>query len=165
MLQTFFSLEVNSGGKKTDVVMHLTCKHVTTETLPRTYKVLKQVLPSIFKTTCFNDNEFSFATEVKNTEIGHLFEHIIITYLCEISIELENCNVIFNGETSWNWNKEPLGTYHITFNVGKKDTLLFLEALTLSISLIEFILQQETIQSPATPKMPLFAQSFKLSVN
>ncbi|HUD44981.1 MAG TPA: hypothetical protein VMR41_05530 [Patescibacteria group bacterium] len=108
--------------------------------IPGTYSILRQNLPSIFTSKCFNDNQYSFKKEVKNTEIGHLFEHILLEYLCIEKIKMGYEDAVFNGVTNWNWIEDPKGTFHITVDAGWQEKELFMAAFEKSITLLNMIL-------------------------
>jgi hypothetical protein len=137
-----FSLIVKQNNKHTDITMNMFNAIVNTRSLPHTYTILGNQLPSIYKATCFNDNNLPFSEEVLHTEIGHLFEHILLEYLCLYKIKNGSRAAVFNGETSWNWKSEPYGTFHISIDAGVRDDRVFEQALNSSISLINTILQK-----------------------
>lgn len=85
---------------------------VHTSFLPRTLEVLQKRVPTIFDNKCYNGNGFSFGKESGSTEVGHLFEHLIIENLKLIAIK--KCGKgDFKGETSWDWAKEKRGVFNI----------------------------------------------------
>ncbi|KKR25220.1 MAG: hypothetical protein UT56_C0002G0034 [Candidatus Levybacteria bacterium GW2011_GWB1_39_7] len=59
---------------------------IETDQLPKTFEILNKMLPSIFKSKCYNDKNLPFFIEVRSTEIGHLFEHIMLEYICQLNI-------------------------------------------------------------------------------
>src|SRR5688572_29431065 len=79
----FFSLDVNQNRLNTKIVMRLFVSTFSTKNIPQTYLLLEKHLPSILRSKCFNQNNYPFKIEVLDTEIGHLFEHILLEYLCE----------------------------------------------------------------------------------
>jgi len=68
---------------------------------------LLTMLPDLRRHRCQNRSGLSFVEEVLDTELGHAFEHTVLAVL-------ERHGVCTRGETTWNWNRDPLGTYHIT---------------------------------------------------
>lgn len=134
-----FSLYTKTTAKKTRIRMESQTNKIYTKDLPRTTGVLKRFLPSIFHCECFNYNNHSFSEEVKNTELGHLFEHMLLEFLCLKKIEEGHDGAIFEGKTSWNWKKDKSGTFYIDINAGKNDFSIFNDALTKSINLAKAI--------------------------
>ena len=112
----------------------------TTQNLSETRKILKIYLPSIFYSKCFNYKNLSFFQEVKNTEIGHLFEHIMLEYLCRIKMSYSCDFVEFEGMTKWDWNKEQRGIFNVFINIGSDEKDLFFNALNMSVALTHIIL-------------------------
>lgn len=121
---------------------------LNTREIPETYTTLEQELPSIFTSRCFNENNFPFDEEVNQTEIGHLFEHIILEYLCLLKIEKGAGEAVFSGETNWNWEREKRGIFHIQIHIGQKDNELIVAAIQKSIVLLEFIMQPQLFSTP-----------------
>ena len=101
---------------------------------------MDQHLPTIYKHKCFNPLNLSFNKEVEDTEIGHLFEHIILEYLYKYKTENSKSKVIFKGKTFWNWKKDQFGTFYITINNNLEDIELFKKALNNAILLTNQIL-------------------------
>ncbi|HSW48137.1 MAG TPA: hypothetical protein VLG67_03565 [Candidatus Saccharimonadales bacterium] len=143
-----FLLDVSQEEKTTKIRMEMLISCVCTSELPMTYSILKKQLPSIMRSKCFNENNYKFSKEVKNTEIGHLFEHIILEYLSNLK-SLEGVkNPIYNGLTSWNWTKDPRGVFHIEIDSGLDDESALSLALHKSNQLLYAILESGQIKLP-----------------
>lgn len=137
----YFSLNINFLEKSTDLVMTVKESFISTKDLENVREVLAGKLPSIFKSRCFNNKNLPFKEEVKDTELGHLLEHIILEYLCILKLSEGSAKkVVFNGLTNWNWKVYPRGTFHITIDCPFNDFLLFQEAAIRSVKLLEEIL-------------------------
>jgi len=143
----YFSLKAAISSDKTYLLMVVHTPCINTVQLPETYKILKKNLPSIYKAMCFNDAGLPFAKEVRHTEIGHLFEHILLEYLCIERLKSGKRTAVYEGETSWNWKEEPKGTFHIVLNANKKDEDIFYKAMTKSMKLLQQIMQLQTHNS------------------
>ncbi len=122
------------------IVMECVTSVVNTSQLPDTYSVLEAFLPSIFTSKCFNDDGLAFCQEVKKTELGHLFEHIMLEYICQEKIALGASRFSVSGFTDWNWRRDSFGTFNIIIKVGKSDYNAFMRALERSIELLDVIL-------------------------
>lgn len=112
---------------KLDMSMKTPCLN-TTE-LPHTFSIIRKELPSLLNTMCFNEDNLPFKEEVKHTEIGHLFEHIVLEYLCLNKLAAGSRKAVFNGRTSWNWVKETRGIFHIHIDVAEEDSKILTAAL------------------------------------
>lgn len=134
-------LQVNHGLRQTGIKMKLFTPHLNTLTLPNTHSTLEKLLPSILNSRCFNEKNIPFEEEVKKTELGHLFEHILLEYLTKLKHFYHNKLVSFSGVTSWDWNVDQEGIFHIKITAGIKDYLIFEEALVLSIKLLNKIIK------------------------
>ncbi len=113
---------------------------LTTHSLPHTRQILKEYFPNVLKTSCFNDAGLPFHEEVKNTEIGHLFEHIMLSFLCELKVKSGFKKVSFRGVTEWNWKKDAKGTFHIKINIKSEDVIYINDAYTKSHEILKLIL-------------------------
>lgn len=143
-IENSFSIAVTQKIQTTKITMQSFNKHFTTASLPMTKSVLQLYLPHVLETECFNEERLPFALEVKRTELGHLFEHILLEYLCEFKIAKGHRKAMFAGRTKWNWLKDPRGTFHIYLNCGKKDADILLPAVEKTIELMKRILETDT---------------------
>ncbi len=136
-----YKLAVNNNSSKgTNITMLLDTPYYHTKHIPQTHNILQGSLPQVLHNKCFNDSNLPFSDEVKNTEIGHLFEHIILEYLCQIKVQSGHDKASFSGFTQWNWKRDAKGTYHIKINMNKKDKIFLEKALDESINLLNKIL-------------------------
>jgi hypothetical protein len=135
-----FSLAVKYGSANTKLIMKLMHTTVNTRELPHTVAILRRMIPSVLKSTCYNEDNYPFFKEVQHTEIGHLFEHILIELICLLKVNNGYDDVEVSGVTKWNWVLYPKGTFHITISVGEDDTQFFTEAMQRTIDIINIIL-------------------------
>src|ERR1700761_2246371 len=82
-VENLFSLAITQKQTRTQITMDLLYNQINTKEIPFITDLLQKNLPSVLQTTCYNDLDLPFHVEVKNTEIGHLFEHILLEYLCQ----------------------------------------------------------------------------------
>jgi|SRR3989344_864244 len=150
---SLYSLAVHQFTKQTVITMRVHVPIYTTKILPGTYIVLSHILPTIFKTKCFNYNKYTFAEEVRNTEIGHLFEHILLTTLCSLKQTKGIYNAVYRGETYWNWKQDTFGTFHITLTTYRRDNILFTQAIAQSIGIMNQIFE---FGGSLSPKVNLY---------
>lgn len=143
-----FSSHVRHTNTKTYITMRVFTKEVHTGSMLHTLPILKKQLPTILQSTCFNEGNIPFRVEVMRTELGHLFEHILLEYLCQLKLLKGNEEAVFSGTTDWNWNKYPRGTFQITVSVGKEDRDIFPQAFQKSSDLFEAIIQKHIATTP-----------------
>ena len=136
----FYNLAVKNSTSGTQIKMSLSTNYFHTNYLPKTSGLLEKLLPEVLETKCFNDMNLPFNEEVKNTEIGHLFEHILLEYMCQMKIRDGHQKATFKGLTNWNWKRDPRGTFHITIGTKPADIIYFEFALEKSIELLNKIL-------------------------
>lgn len=148
--ENLFALAIAQKQTTTRITMQMLNEYVTTGHIPFITELLKLHLPNVLLTQCFNEENLPFKIEVKNTELGHLFEHILLEYLCQLKIAKGHNRASFAGRTRWNWIKDPKGKFHIHLNCGAKDADILPEAVEKTIDLMKIILQYN--------QTPLFAQ-------
>jgi hypothetical protein len=127
--------------------MYCSTPYLSTNLLPKTKNILKKTLPTVLLTECFNSEGLAFSKEVKNTEIAHLFEHILLEYLCLEKISQGFSSASFSGRTHWNWIKYPKGSFFITITIEKTDLKFLPISIEKSINLLEKILNS-AVQKP-----------------
>jgi hypothetical protein len=150
-----FSLVIRHRLIHTKIDMNVLTVPVNTRDIPWTFDFLKQNLPSILLSSCFNDEKIPFSVEVTRTELGHLFEHILLEYLCEEKIRRGWDEAVFSGRTNWNWEREPFGLFHIYIDMQRQDREIFPEALEKSIFLFKNMLQHNQPDTYSYPLLPL----------
>lgn len=147
----YFSLKVVHRERELKIKMDMLTPIFDTRAIPQTYEILKKELPSIMHSKCFNENNFAFAKEVRNTEIGHLFEHILLEYICERKRMMGVKNPIHNGLTSWNWQKEAQGRFHISLDVWKTEEDIVKIAVVKTSDLLTKILMSSSLNGIYKP--------------
>lgn len=135
-----FQLSLKHRIQTLKIVMHCNTPYLTTNFLSKTSKILQKELPTVLLTECFNAEGLPFAKEVKKTEIAHLFEHILLEYLCLEKISNGFSSASFSGRTHWNWIKYPKGSFFISITIEKTDLKFLPVSLDKSIKLLEKIL-------------------------
>lgn len=135
-----FSLLISQEVQNTLILMKLNTRAVNTRHIQNITELLQLYCPTVLRTRCFNERNIPFRLEVKATEIGHLFEHILLEELCVNKLACGVRSAVFNGRTNWNWIKEPRGLFHITIDAGFSDQLLFPTALSRAMDVTESIL-------------------------
>ncbi|HWY78728.1 MAG TPA: hypothetical protein VNW29_00025 [Candidatus Sulfotelmatobacter sp.] len=139
-VENLFTLAIIQKHTKTQITMDLLYNQINTKEIPAIIELLEENLPSVLYTTCYNDLDLPFNEEVRHTEIGHLFEHILLEYLCQHKIKKGARRATYAGRTSWNWKHDPLGRFHIHINCGKKDADILTLALEQTVNLMKIIL-------------------------
>lgn len=97
--------------------------HLYSSQIARLAEHLLDVLPNLANHRCLNRNGLPFTEELNDSELGHVFEHVVLELL-------SNREVYARGQTTWNWERDPIGTYQVTINSGKR--LLIKECLLIA---------------------------------
>lgn len=98
-----------------------------TSQIPQLPRRLFRLLPRMRRHTCINENGNTFCQECRETEIAHLFEHIIIELQLQAQQEPSD---ILRGETEWDWHVDPKGRYRVS--VDYRNELLAFGAIRLA---------------------------------
>ncbi|HEX6977263.1 MAG TPA: hypothetical protein VF185_02815, partial [Patescibacteria group bacterium] len=154
---SLFTVDVRHGRRDTHLVLDFFVPKIYTSEIPNTMPVLKRLLPSIYKSQCFNEGNLTFREEVKDTEIGHLFEHILLEFLCITKLKRGFDCSEYSGVTNWNWKKERKGKFHVKIDLGIGDCEIFKEAVEKSISLMNLILMGSMDTTYETNTVPAVA--------
>ena len=101
--------------------------------LPRT---LLQLFPDLTMDQCENDYGLSFEEECEDTEIPHLFEHLVM----EVQGQIATPRKALTGETYWDWTVDPRGCFHV--EVDYENEFLAIGAVRLAEKLINAIDQR-----------------------
>jgi len=96
-----------------------------TSQVPHVPRLLFRLIPTLAQHTCHNDLGLSFRQECRQTEIPHLFEHLII----ELQSQAQPTELL-RGETEWNWRIDPRGRFHVY--VDYENELLAVGAIRLA---------------------------------
>ncbi len=136
----YFSLSFADSPATITFTIMLYGDEVTTTQMPFIRQMLKKDLPTIFRSKCFNEENIPFYKEVISTELGHLFEHILLEYLCLAKINTGFSEATFSGMTRWNWNRDPYGTFHIEIGIDEQDKVFLTQALSKTMTLFQKIL-------------------------
>lgn len=139
-VENLFALVIIQKNTRTQIVMDVLYNQLNTQEIPFLFDMLQENLPTVLTTACYNDLGLPFAEEVRNTEIGHLFEHILLEYLCLCKLQKGAKRATYAGRTTWNWTRDPLGRFHIHLTCGKKDADILPGALEQTVSLMKLIL-------------------------
>ncbi|HRN70375.1 MAG TPA: hypothetical protein PLS49_04260 [Candidatus Woesebacteria bacterium] len=134
-----YRLTLKEKKASAEIIMQMSTPILNTLQLPETYSILEQSLPGVINSACFNEKNLPFAEELKQTEIGHLFEHIILQILLEKRIALGHTNFAINGRTSWN-TKKQLHIFKITIEIEKDLNNIFKAAVNEASILLNNIL-------------------------
>lgn len=140
----FFSLHIRYHEDSIEITMRLFSPYKKTSAYPETLALLQQHFPQVLTTECFNDDHICFMQEVVDTELGHIFEHIILQYMCDEAFRLGLPTHEFEGRTWWDCSQESENSFRIAIFVSKAQKPIFLSALQQSIELLNLVLESPT---------------------
>ncbi|MDQ2731455.1 MAG: hypothetical protein M3Y56_07340 [Armatimonadota bacterium] len=129
--------------------IHLTCpkrlhlvvqcpswRPVRTAEAPHLPRTLLQLFPDLSLDQCENDFGLSFEDECEDTEIPHLFEHLVM----EMQNQALAPRKALTGVTYWDWTVDPRGCFHV--EVDYENEYVAIGAVRLAERLINAIDQR-----------------------
>jgi hypothetical protein len=137
---------VSVSKKPQEVVLRMQFDKIkfSTRHFPNTLSFLKIHVPQVLKTKCFNPRNFTFRKEVVDTQMAHLFEHILLTFLCDAEIKLGAKSAKFRAVTQWNWKINPKGSFTVTIT-GKVRKKVLEMALIRAIGMTELLIKSHDV--------------------
>lgn len=141
-------LAVEQTDADTRITMQISGSVVNTKSIPTTRAFLLKEFPEVLATECFNEDNLTFEEEVVHTEVGHLFEHMVLEELCALKVKQGQNKAVHAGTTSWNWETESVGVFHITIDSGAKDYELVARAIDKGIHITEALFQEHNYGQP-----------------
>lgn len=140
MSSNFFEYQYNHSTASTFIKIRFNLPFFTTVNIPQTFTFLQQQFPGVLTTQCFNGAGLPFIQEVNATELGHLFEHILIRKIYDLKKIAGEDNFIVEARTDWDWKKEDRGVFNIFVKWGHQNFVLFDQALEETSILFENLL-------------------------
>lgn len=92
-----------------------------------------ELLPGLQRHACDNAEGITFAEEIADTEVPHLFEHVVIELMARSGSPRG-----LKGETQWDFNRDGHGTFRVTFEYD--DDLVCLGAIKTADRVMAYIL-------------------------
>lgn len=146
----FFNYLISQRPDHAEITIQFHTPFYTTQALPSTVAILETLLPRIFKHKCFNNHNRSFRKEVEQTELGHLFEHILLEFLCRYKFHEGDTNINLKGLTEWNWEQDPKGIFYISLNSKIEDAYLLTQAIDKTSQIVETIIMTNSKSTPTS---------------
>jgi len=131
-----YELEINPQLKTTLFCLTVRPELLYASAFPTLVETLTKKVLNIFSCECFNPHGNAFKKEVVNTETGHLFEHILLEFLCDEKLKYGYRQVEYNGMTQWNWKEEKPGVYNICIDVSSNEYEILTQALSKTLDVI-----------------------------
>ncbi|OGG01519.1 hypothetical protein A2Z33_00590 [Candidatus Gottesmanbacteria bacterium RBG_16_52_11] len=148
-----YSLDVLDANSAWIIDLRMYISLLGTRALPETFDILEHHLPSVLKAECFNQSGLPFETEVRATEVGHLFEHILLEYLCLMTPVPDGGSIAYEGKTEWDWISNTPGSFLITIGKISSRQDGFPGALRRTITLFDLIIGSRTM--PVSDMAPI----------
>lgn len=92
-----------------------------------------ELLPGLDRHVCENDEGVPFSQEIADTEVPHLFEHVIIELMTDAGSPRG-----LKGETRWDFQRDGHGTFRVS--VEYDDDLVCLGAIKLAGKVMDHVL-------------------------
>lgn len=128
-----------SGTVKLTVEIPETETYLTSYS-PNMPRILFRMFPYLAAQRCYNEQGNSFRREALDTEIPHLFEHLLLEIQKQVRRGIY-ADVSISGETEWNWSIDPRGRFHVT--VGYDNEIVALASVRLAERIINALDSKE----------------------
>lgn len=92
------------------------------------------VLPGLANHRCHNDVGRTFAEEIGDTELPHLFEHVVLELMAEAGSPRS-----LKGETAWDFKRDGRGVFRVSLEYD--DDLVCLGAIKIADRVMRFVLE------------------------
>lgn len=92
------------------------------------------VLPGLARHHCHNDEDLTFADELADTEVPHLFEHVVLELMAEAGSPRS-----LRGETEWDFKRDGRGVFRVSLEYD--DDLVCLGAIKSAGPLVSYVLE------------------------
>ncbi len=125
------SIAMENGKARIVVEMRDPERFLTTD-MPHVPSKLLELLPGMRMHKCDNYDDLTFDRECMQTEVGHLFEHLVN----ELQLQMYD-DGSFKGETCWDWTLDPKGVFHILTEY--RDEVVLVAAVRTAESMISRI--------------------------
>src|SRR5690349_14105830 len=99
-----YTLNIQQFSTECIIELRSDPEYASTSKYNRIVEFLRTELSSILTCECDNPGNKPFAQEVENTELGHLFEHILLEYLVQEKLACGELEASFEGRTYWDTN-------------------------------------------------------------
>jgi hypothetical protein len=92
-----------------------------------------ELLPDLARHRCVNDEGRSFLEELAETEVPHLFEHIVLELMAHSGSPRS-----LRGETEWDFRRDGRGVFRVSFEYD--DDIVCLGAIKAADRLMGYVL-------------------------
>lgn len=92
-----------------------------------------ELLPELEKHLCDNGSDKTFAEEIADTEVPHLFEHVVMELMAQAGSPRS-----LKGETSWDFRRDGKGVFRVS--VEYDDDFVCLGAIKLADRVMGYLL-------------------------
>jgi hypothetical protein len=149
----------DSGKVKLTVEIPETDAYLTTHA-PNMPRILFRMFPYLAAQRCFNQHGKSLRREALDTEVPHLFEHLLLEIQKQVRRGIR-ANISITGETEWNWSIDPRGSFHVT--VGYDNEIVALASIRLAERIINALDSKEIALIDVDREMQRLRQLVKAS--
>jgi hypothetical protein len=113
----------------------------STSQFPQLSNDLRVLLPEIMVAQCDNAKDLPFCEELKETQTAHLFEHMVLEYLCKLRLRCGFGEASYEGRTFWDTLIATGENSLIAISRHGESKQEFAEAVTLSQQLLTQLIQ------------------------
>lgn len=125
---------VTVGSHRVDVVVHVDGADAMRTSFDQSVAArVFALLPGLADHRCLNDDGKPFAEEIADTEVPHLFEHVVLELMAQAGSPRS-----LKGETAWDFRRDGHGVFQVSIEYD--DDLVCVGAVTLAARVLEHVL-------------------------
>lgn len=128
---------VTVGPQRVDVVVNVGGADAD-RTSPAIAERVIELLPGLGTHRCVNAEGRTFAEELADTEVPHLFEHVVLELMA-----LAGSPRSLKGETAWDFRRDGAGVFHVSLEYD--DDLVCLGAIKAADEIMRYALSDGPI--------------------
>jgi hypothetical protein len=117
----------------------------STTQLPTLQSDIRTLLPEILVAACDNPDNKPFFKEMLDTQTAHLFEHMVLEYLCKLRLNEGASEASYEGRTFWDARRPTGEESTIAVSRQGESKSQFMRAVRLSSKLLNTLLSNTSV--------------------
>lgn len=115
--------------------------YCSTSQFPALQSDMRTLLPEILVAECDNPNKLPFYEEMQSTQTAHLYEHMVLEYLCKLKLKKGAREASYEGRTFWDATQPTGEESTIAVSRQGESKSQFLQAVRLSSQLLTTLIR------------------------
>lgn len=137
-------ISIDFEGDQTKIILFVSKDITKTRQLPGFVEAVLESMPELRFHKCENDRNLTFADELFDTEIAHVFEHVLLEIIGQIDTKAYR----IKGWTNWDWKNSPRWTYEISLRY--RDSRVVFNALSRALTMFDVLIDTCRVKEVAS---------------